>query len=622
MKCSVPAIIAVILLATTAVTTHANHTIAEAELEPDSRLLLLGRGNRSAVAVGTEDQNEVEPIQLIAENENVKCNNTYNSSTEPSCPTWSYLTDNGSCECGDTLHGAIQCNVTSHYLAIHTCYCMTHDSSTSTTVVGPCLYSCSSPQVYHTLPLNVSQLNTEMCGHLHRTGQLCGQCEEGYKQPAYCYSPECVLCTSTTNHNRLKYIAVAFVPLTFFLMVVFYFRIRATSAQLNAFILFSQIVSAPPMVVAVLNSMKSWPKVVAQIGATVYGIWNLDFFRTVFPDICFDLSSLQILALDYVIAFYPLLLMIIFYVLIELHDSNCRPIVYLWKPFHSCFSYFRRQWNARASTIDAFTTCLLLSYVKLLNISGAVLVPTWVYDVQCQKTKLFLYYDTTIRYFNKEHLPYALVAIAVLLIFVFAPLLLLILYPMRCFQRCLSHCRVRWHALPIFADSFQGCYKDGTDGTRDCRYFAAMYLLVRIVMQIIFESLVNSLIVLFWEGTAIFLFAIVIAVSQPYKPKFAIFNTIDTVLSLLLSVWLMTSFAIVAINTTTSVNVFAKKVPLFGLAIVVGLLPLIYLVCIASCWLCCCTTLYDRCSPKTLKRSSSQNSLPDRMVNPDRYYNY
>ena len=29
-------------------------------------------------------------------------------------------------------------------------------------------------------------------------------------------------------------------------------------------------------------------------------------------------------------------------------------------------------------------------------------------------------------------------------------------------------------------DAFQGCYKDGTDGTRDCRYFAALQLLVRL----------------------------------------------------------------------------------------------------------------------------------------------
>ena len=246
------------------------------------------------------------------------------------------------------------------------------------------------------------------------TGQLCGQCEEGYKLPAYYYGVECVACKNTKN-NWLKYITLAYVPLTFFLFIVFCFRISASSAQLNAFILYSQILSAPQCVrnlVFRTNILHGWHKIVVQIGATLYGIWNLDFFRTVFPEICLDLSSLQVLALDYTIAFYPLLLMIIFYVLIELHDSNCRPIVYMWKPFNRRLSRFRRQWNAKASMIDAFATFLLLSYVKLLCVSVDILRPTWVYDVHGQKIEHFLYYDATIKYFGGEHLPYALIALA------------------------------------------------------------------------------------------------------------------------------------------------------------------------------------------------------------------
>ena len=30
-----------------------------------------------------------------------------------------------------------------------------------------------------------------------------------------------------------------------------------------------------------------------------YSIWNLDFFRTVIPDICLNVTTLQALALDY-----------------------------------------------------------------------------------------------------------------------------------------------------------------------------------------------------------------------------------------------------------------------------------------------------------------------------------
>ena len=283
----------------------------------------LPRKDNSQVVVTAASEN----ISVVAKYD------LYNSSSDLSCPTWTYPTENGSCECGDTLNGAIQCNISSHHLAIHMCYCMTYDESTGSTVAGPCVYGCTATQAFRALPLNVSQLNNIMCGHLHRTGQLCGQCEEGYKQPAYFYGLKCVLCNNS-NYNWLKYIAIAFLPLTVFLLLVLCFRISATSVQLNAFVFFSQVVSAPTVVLAISYTAQNWPKTLAQIGATLYGIWNLDFLRTIFPEICLDLSSLQVLALDYAIAFYPLLLMIIFYVLIELYDSNYRPIVYIWKPFY------------------------------------------------------------------------------------------------------------------------------------------------------------------------------------------------------------------------------------------------------------------------------------------------
>jgi len=52
-----------------------------------------------------------------------------------------------------------------------------------------------------------------------------------------------------------------------------------------------------------------------------------------------------------------------------------------------------------------------------------------------------------------------------MLVFTPFPILLLLLYPVHFFQQCPDCCRVRWHALPI--DAFQGCYKVGTNGTRE-----------------------------------------------------------------------------------------------------------------------------------------------------------
>ncbi len=49
-------------------------------------------------------------------------------------------------------------------------------------------------------------------------------------------------------------------------------------------------------------------------------IWNLDFFRPFYSNLCLRIDNLPILALDYAVAIYPLFLMLITYLLIKLHD--------------------------------------------------------------------------------------------------------------------------------------------------------------------------------------------------------------------------------------------------------------------------------------------------------------
>ena len=54
------------------------------------------------------------------------------------------------------------------------------------------------------------------------------------------------------------------------------------------------------------------------------------------------------------------------------------------------------------------------------------------------------------------------------------------MYPFQCVQKCLSRYRLNRPALVAFMDAFQGCYKDGTNGTRDLRFFSAVYLFARL----------------------------------------------------------------------------------------------------------------------------------------------
>ena len=154
-------------------------------------------------------------------------------------------------------------------------------------------------------------------------------------------------------------------------------------------------------------------------------------FRTLVPHaVCLKVNTLQALALDYSIAFYPLALIIVTYVLIELHAHNVRFVVWIWKPFHRCFACFRQQWNVRNSIIDAFATFLLLSNIKLLSVSFDLLTPTYVFNINESVVGIYLYYDASIEYFGaKKHLPYAILTVFVVLTFILFPILILLLYP-------------------------------------------------------------------------------------------------------------------------------------------------------------------------------------------------
>ena len=357
---------------------------------------------------------------------------------------------------------------------------------------------------------------------------------------------------------------------------------------------------------------------------TLYGIWNLDFFRTVMPHICVNVDTLQALALDYAVAFYPLILLIVTYVLIQVHICNFRVIMFMCRPFHRCANCLRNQWDVGTSIVDAFATFLLLSYVKLLSISFDLLVPTHVYHVNGSSLGLYLYYDATIEYFGDEHLPYGVLAVFVMLVFILFPLLLLLLYPMRCFQRCLGCCGIRWHALPIFIDAFQGCYKDGTNGTRNCRYFAAAFLLARILLFIIFTLTQTTL----FYGAALLVFILlvmVIPIVQPYKPRFSTYNAVDSVLVLLMALWCATIVCV----TIAGLKAHQLVTTFLLLTFIVELLPLFYVSCVTLHWMCSrgqfgrrmvgrvCGWIGRNCRRSFV--DGSEESLPDRLIHPDEY---
>ena len=388
------------------------------------------------------------------------------------------------CRCGDSLQGIVECNPITFRLKVLRCYCITYSELLNTTVVGYCLTTCPSPPTRSVIHIkNTNDLDSRMCGGLHRQGQMCGRCEEGYAPPVYSYSLSCVEC-SDYKYNWLKYITVAFLPLTLFYIVILVFRLNAFSGSINATIIVCQLLTISMLLrfcQLTASDMPTASAVIMQIFMTLYSIWNLDFLRTVYKPFCLHpkLTTLQAFAMDYIVAVYPLVLIMLTYLCVMLHDRY-RLVIWLWSPFHRCLSHFRKEWYIRRSLVDVFATFILLSYVKILDISFNILTPTALWSVNGTEVKeSFLYIDGSVKYFQGSHLLFGVLAIGMVCVFNVLPLILLALYPSKCFQKCLNHCHgCQFQFLKVFMDTFQGGFKTEP---YDCRYFAAFYLFLRFV---------------------------------------------------------------------------------------------------------------------------------------------
>ena len=458
-------------------------------------------------------------------------------------------------------------------------YCMTMNSKRSEVVVGSCPFITPNHEKTHIIvPNNSSQLDGAFCAYARRTGQLCGQCVNGTSPPVYSYYPQCVKCPAGTN-NWAKYLAVSLLPTTLFFLATVILRFRATSPSLNGFLLFCQIISSPKIlrrcgdIFYKHTESPAYMHTVGEVYISYISIWNLDFFRLVYPPFCLhpNATTLQVLSLDYIIAAYPLVLIILTYILVTLHYYNCRLVVCLWRPFLRCCIRFQRQCDIRNSLVDVFATFLLLSYVKFLSVSFDILTPSFVWNVMWARQPTVLYYDGSVEYFSRKHLPYAVLAIIVLLVFTLLPITLLCLYPCRCFQRLLNICHLRCQALRTFMDAFQGCYKDGTNGTRDCRFFAAVYLITRVAVHL---SLVTTLVSYNHAVITILLVIVMFLLSgfQPYRKHF--YNVLDTFF-LVSSVSFMSSFWIMQDFVTRLIE-YADRVILLSLAPI----PVVYPLCV------------------------------------------
>lgn len=441
----------------------------------------------------------------ISEENSAFCSSEYQDTTQNStsiCPPWSVCsTTSHRCKCS-TLHlNYVHCGTRN--TQVQFCHCLTYSGEHREFRLGKCFYNCGQGNpsdrtaAYFEIPSDLTEINKAMCGSLNRDGTLCGQCETNKSLLVYSYNVSCMECPQR-HSNWWKFILAAFGPLTIFYLIVLLCKVTITPVYMYTFVFYAQAMSTPIFLRSVMivlghkhNNLLTGIKVVA----SMYGIWSLDFFRAFYNGICLDLDTLESQALEYAIASYPLLLIIVSYVLVKLHFSQCRCIAYACKPFNFMFHALNTNWDTTASLVDAYAMFFILSFTKIFYVSFDLLLPTKIYILNSNGTlshQWVLYFDGSKQYFGKEHLPFAILAIVVFSIFIMLPGLLLFLFPFVFFQRFLNrlHCDVT--PLRLFVDKFQGFFKNGRDpGTRDCRWFSLFHIVLLSLMFAVYGFTLN-----------------------------------------------------------------------------------------------------------------------------------
>ena len=463
------------------------------------------------------------------------------------CPPWFYF-DGDTCKC--LLFYAAKCFDNKAYL--YAGYCATFDADTEILSLGQCPYhgfslSRHDKYWYTQLPDNVSELNDYMCGPLNRKGRVCSECKDGYglavTSVGFQYF-ECSKCIGAWYGVPL-FLFLELFPLTVLYLIILLFQINITSGSITCFIFYSQLsVIACDLVFGEDDHISSVILAVSKhsnwfftVTMTFYDVWNLRFFRNVLPSFCISsgLKPIHISFLDYISVFYPLCLIFLTWVCVELYDRKFQLLVWLWKPFQRCLKGKQH----RINFINAFVSFFLLSFTKVIYQAVLLLVQHKIESRQ-DNNYYFLGYtyvvgvDQTVIYGSTEHLLFAVPAVILCFVFSALPAIFLTLYPLRPFRVLFSKCRLNGIVINTFVEKFYSCYRTGLDGGRDMRSFAGLYFGARVLLffsdMITFGLHISESDPFFVRGIIIAITALLIVICRPYRKTYM--NILDTILLL------------------------------------------------------------------------------------------
>jgi len=513
------------------------------------------------------------------------------------------------CVCSGTFGGLLQCKPEEFQSNLRRGYWIglyNRSGERPVEVVGLSVYTSRATQgEYPPLPDRLSRLDEALCGPTNRTGILCGACLPNHSIVANSRDWHCIPCSENeAKYSWVFYLLLEFVPVTIFLVIILLFHINITTGPANGFVFFAQVLTAAFSIdgdgTIPLDRIAKSADTLRKLYLFPYSIWNLKFFEDIFPSYCLspELDLLELIAVNYLAAAYPLFLIILFYVFISLYDRG--GIIYtICNPIHTRLIRCLRRWNLnQRSVIDAFATFLILSYTKFTLLSLYILEPGELFNSEGTHVAYVVFHNGNIDYLHGKHIPLVCIAVVVLIIFVIIPPFLLLYYPLQESYKRWKEGRSEGRSvfslsasnhhdwtrgrLKQFLETFYGCYKDGlvetTDGgrihvpTRDYRYFAGVYFLLRLVLFVTYAFTSIWVMHYILQQMICVIGILLFAIMRPYKNRW--YNNLDASIFGLLAI----------INVLTIYNTYMTAIDTdpatwaFTLQYILIFCPLIYLI--------------------------------------------
>ena len=319
-------------------------------------------------------------------------------------------------------------------------------------------------------------------------------------------------------------------------LVVLLLRLNVTAAPMAHYVMFCNLIVfycrfVLPFYTELYGTSNIYILGLVKLVATLSAVWSFDALFLIAPPLCISshLEEIYLPFIEFVAILYPFLLLLLTYILIQLHFYNFKPIVTLWRPLHRLFKRFHKNWELNASLIQAFSSIFFLSYAKINFIIFQSLLRTTLRTEEGKLINGLAYIDPTVPYASKKHVYIIIFSAFVAIFLYFPPILLLIIYPTSLYIKISDRIRPRWRiGIKIYVETYQGCYKDSTNGTLDYRAMSGYSLIVPGISIVMLEiiTIENSFTVynnLLQYGLfmIVMVFIILCSLLQPYKQKIA-----------------------------------------------------------------------------------------------------